>query len=75
MSTSYADSAQARLMDERMLGSADIGASDDWFGADAAEFFAQCAERDRKRLAALPSRLRIAMGQMEAVIAKQGGSV
>jgi hypothetical protein len=75
MSTSYADSAQARLMDERMLGSADGGATDDWFDESAEEFFAQCAERERKRLAALPGRFRIAIGQMEAVLAKQGGSV
>jgi len=75
MSTSYADSAQARLMDERMLGSSASGATDNWFDDSADEFFALCAERERKRLAALPGRLQIAMGQMEAVLAKQGGSV
>ncbi|WP_199884919.1 hypothetical protein [Pseudomonas bohemica] len=75
MSTSYADSAQARLMDERMLGSSSSGAADNWFDGSADLFYQQCNERDAKRLASLPSRLRICMGQMEAVLAKQGGSV
>lgn len=75
MSTSYADSAQARLMDERMLGSSISGATDNWFDDGPDIFSQQCSEREAKRLAALPGRLRIAMGQMEAVLGKQGGSV
>lgn len=75
MSTSYADSAQARLMDERMLGSSDGGAGDNWFDDGPDLFSQQCNERDAQRLAALPGRLRIAMGQMEAALAKQGDSV
>jgi hypothetical protein len=75
MSTSYADSAQARLMDERMLGSTDGGATDNWFEDGPDIFSQQCNEREAKRLAALPGRLNIAMGQMESVLAKQGGSV
>lgn len=75
MSTSYADSAQARLMDERMLGSSTGGAEDNWFnyGPDPLQELRKAAEA--KRLAELPGRLRIAMGQMEDVLAKQGGSV
>lgn len=75
MSTSYADSAQARLMDERMFGPSAGGAADNWFNDGPDIFSLQCNEREAKRLAALPGRLRIAMGQMEAVLAKHGGAV
>lgn len=73
--TSYADSAQARALDERMSGTADSGSDDNWFdyGPDPLQEARKAAEA--RRLAALPGRLRIAMGQMEAVLAKQGGSV
>jgi hypothetical protein len=75
VSTSYADSAQARALDERMSGTSDSGPADNWFdyGPDPGQQFRKAAEG--RRLAALPGRLRIAMGQMEAVLAKQGGSV
>jgi len=75
MSTSYADSAQARALDDRMSGPSISGAQDDWFDDSYSAFIQQCNERDAKRLASLPGRLRIALGQMEAVLAKQGGSV
>jgi hypothetical protein len=74
MSSSYADSAQARLMDDRMAGTSTGGASDNWFDDGPDIFSQQCNERDARRLAALPVRLRIAMGQMETALAKQGGS-
>lgn len=75
MNTSYADSAQARALDERMSGAAESGPVDNWFdyGPDPLQERRKAAEA--RRLAALPGRLRIAMGQMEAVLAKQGGSV
>lgn len=74
MSTSYADSAQARALDERMSGTSDSGPADNWFdyGPDPLQERRKAAEA--RRLAALPGRLRIAMGQMETVLAKQGGS-
>lgn len=75
MSTSYADRRQGDEIDRRMLGSSSSGAADNWFDGSADLFYQQCHERDAKRLASLPSRLRICMGQMEAVLAKQGGSV
>lgn len=74
MKTSYADTAQARQIDERMLGSELAGIGDNWLDDSATEFFAGCQARERKRLATLPGRLQIAMGQMESVLATQGGS-
>lgn len=73
MSTSYADSAQGRALDDRMEGRTLGGAQDNWDDDGYEIFSRQCNEREARRLAGLPDRLRIAMGQMEAVLAKQGG--
>ena len=74
MSTSYADSAQARALDERMSGTSDSGPADNWFdyGPDLLQELRSAAEA--RRLAALPGRLRIAMCQMETILAMQGGA-
>lgn len=72
MSTSYADSAQARALDDRMSGASESRSDDNWFdyGPDPMQERRKAAEA--RRLAALPVRLRIAMGQMETILAKQG---
>lgn len=75
MRTSYADSAQARALDERMSSTPDSGSDDNWFdyGPDPLQERRRAAEA--RRLATLNGRLRMAMAQMETILAKQGGSV
>lgn len=72
MNSIYADSAQARKLDERLLGTDDTGAIDNWFDDSVAVSNALWAESESKRLASLPGRIKVAMGQMEACLVKQG---
>lgn len=73
MSTSYADRRQGDELDRRLLGGADEVVPDNWFDDGPDIFSQQCNASDAKRLASLPGRLQIAMGQLEAFFGKQGG--
>ncbi|MFK3971153.1 hypothetical protein ACI2KS_10545 [Pseudomonas sp. NPDC087358] len=68
MTSVYADSPQAREVENRMTAAASTsGAADDWFADGPDEFTERCKAAEAKRLASLPDRLRLAMAQMELI--------
>jgi len=75
VSTSYADSAQARALDARLDGSSTGGAGDNWFDDGPDPFSDRIRANEAKRLASLPGRISAAISQMEMICPPRAGGL